>query len=547
MEELSYSFMPANQKAVLDFRRSYLFPKDINLSRLDDFISDLSRDRKVLLSGIAVMKDGKLLAEHYVAPYSGAYRHVSYSMCKSVTQMAIGLAVSEGKLSLDEKVSDIFPEYKIPFFHREMKEVTVRHLLTMTSGVKFDEFSSSFSKDWCKSFLSSELEYKPGDKFSYNSLNTYMLAAIIHRKTQKSVLEYLKPRLLEPLNIKDITWDLCPRGIERGGWGMKLSLLDMLKFGQLYLSQGAYMVDGIKRQLLPKDWVKASVKCHVSFHNRPLIKGYGYQIWLLKDGAYLFNGVFGQNVYIHPEKKLVIACTARAYEVFPDGHLMEKICGFVADSDNFRPRYVASILDKAQKSFSKYFRPPARRYELDHLRPYLDRTYQLQGYASSLLPTASQLIYSNYMTGITRFHMKCKNDKLYIQFEDSDERFLLQAGYKTAGDYRYQILTFKGKEMPVAVRAKMKKDTLGRTILLLDIVYLEETVNKKLAFCFCNNDVVLKAMASPNMVRFLHKLYGEPLMHRTKRLGILGSIDKIDEKLKEILFPKCFGSIQEKS
>ena len=130
---------------------------------------------------------------------------------------------------------------------------------------------------------------------------------------------------------------LLPEGIERGGWGMKLSLQDMVKLGELYLNDGAIIRDGKHIQLLSRAWIRESTQTHVEFEDTTLTKGYGYQIWCLKDGAWLFNGVFGQNVYINQRKNLVIACTAGGYEVFPEGHLVARICKFAADEENFHP------------------------------------------------------------------------------------------------------------------------------------------------------------------------------------------------------------------
>lgn len=126
--------------------------------------------------------------------------------------MAVGLAMEEGLLSLDEKLVDIFPEYTGLFTKKAMKEVTVKHLLTMTAGVKFDEVSSYFAEDWRKSFIGSDVSFAPGTDFTYNSLNTYMLAAIVTRRAGCSMLAYLKSRLFRPLGIHNITWDWLPEG-----------------------------------------------------------------------------------------------------------------------------------------------------------------------------------------------------------------------------------------------------------------------------------------------------------------------------------------------
>lgn len=545
-----HEFMSADTGAINDFKIGNSTNKNINLSRLSKFIDDLSRDKEIRLASIAVLSHGKLVAEHYVEPYCREYRHVSYSMCKSVTQMAVGIAVSEGLLDVNEHICDIFPEYKIPFFHKQMKDVTIKHLLTMSSGVKFDEVSSFLTEDWCKAFLSSELLFDPDTEFCYNSLNTYMLAAIVAKRANSSVMEYLQTRLFDPLHITDITWDLCPQGIERGGWGMKLSLLDMLKLGQLYLNQGAYEVHGVKKQILSKEWVEESCKCHKRLEGFKQIKGYGYQIWLLSDGAYLFNGLFGQNVYIHPAKKLVIACMAGGYEIFPEGTLIEKISDFVANEENFTAHVVKEVTSNALKKLSDiliYKKKLSLEYSLDQIAPYLNQTYTLKGHASSLLPITSQIIYTNYMSGITKFRLSVKQGKLYMNVLDSKERFTLQIGYGKVEPYVYQILSFKGKEMPVAVRGSVRKNASGGNVFVLKLVYLEETIDKRFEIQFVNNQVEIKAMDVPNMSKFMHKLSDEPLLKRGKKLKMLDKNEMfesfLDKKLQQILAPECVGTI----
>lgn len=522
---------------------------DINLPSTHDFIRSLSEDKKVGLAGIAVLKDGKLVAEHYVPPYSAKYRHVSFSMCKSVTSMAVGLAMEEGLLSLDEKLVDIFPEYTGLFTKKAMKEVTVKHLLTMTAGVKFDEVSSYFAEDWRKAFIGSDVSFAPGTDFTYNSLNTYMLAAIVTRRAGCSMLAYLKSRLFRPLGIHNITWDCCPKGIERGGWGMKLSLQDMVKLGELYLNNGAIIRDGKRIQLISRAWIRESTQAHVEFEDTTLTKGYGYQIWCLKDGAWLFNGVFGQNVYINQRRNLVIACTAGGYEVFPEGHLVARICDFAADDENFIRRPFAAIGDTVQNYIAekrdqrnaKQFDPAYAAYMEREIKPYTDRTYDVADYASSILPNADQMFYSLYMTGIEQLGISYKKEYLVLHVRDGKKVYHIRVGYRLAQPYIYQILDIGGKKLPVAAGCELIDRTEKGFGLKIRIIYLEEVANKVIDLRFEDDKVKIRAVGTPNLVKFMEKLFGEVMMQRTKKLGRWKDSAFLKQKMKKVLFPESEG------
>ena len=543
-------FQPAD--TTHDIRKVNAVHAHMNMPALETFIKQLSEDKRVKLAGIAVMKDGRLVAEQYVPPYKKGYRHVTFSMCKSVVSMAVGIAISEGLFSLSDRLCDLFPEYMGLFTKKAMKKITVKHLLTMTAGVKFDEISCYFAEDWCKAFIGSEVGFEPGTEFAYNSLNSYMLAALITKKTGCSLMEYLNPRLFLPLGITDVTWDTCPMGIERGGWGMKLSLQDMVKLGKLYLDEGAITVNGVKKQLVPKAWILESTKPHVRFRDKMVTEGYGYHIWCLKDGAILFNGVFGQNVYINREKNLVIACMAGGYELFPEGHLVSRICQFVSNESHFRRHRIRTIqqlliaeIRKKQTHYKAGRKDHAQREAVfRQLIPYIDKTFYIKEYASSILPIANQLFYSDYTTGIEGLMLQFRDGKLRVYLRENDTTYALNVGYTKQTPYIYQVMNIHGKEMPVAVGCEVTEDSSGCE-LLLKIYYLEEIANKIIRLRFDRKHLYMQAVDSPNMSQFLQKLYGEDMMQRTKKLGKLKQSVVLNTKLKKVLFPSCVGTTRE--
>ncbi len=258
------------------------------------------------LHSMAVLCHGRLVACVSRAPYTAALPHMTFSFSKSVVAMAVGLAVEEGLLSVSDKAVSFFPEKQPPLFRSpRMAALEVRHLLTMTSAANFNEAGSETERDWVRAFFFSDCSAMPGERFQYNSMNTYLLAAILRRVTGQSLTEYLTPRLFEPLGIPPVYWETCPMGIEKGGWGLYLRVTDMAKLGQLCLRDGVW--EG--KQLLPRAWVQEMRTFQVET-GRSGMELYGYQLWSFPaPRSWQFNGVFGQYAVALPEYDMVIAAT----------------------------------------------------------------------------------------------------------------------------------------------------------------------------------------------------------------------------------------------
>lgn len=498
-------------------------------------IAQLTDDWRVNLAGFGMMMDGKVVCEYYPDYNIPPCRHVSFSMCKSVVSMAVGIAAEQGIVSLDERLCDIFPEHNGVFMKRNMRGVTLRTLLTMTAGVTFDEMSSYFDMDWRKAFMGSELGFEPGTDFAYNSLNTYMLAAAISKKSGRKFIDYINENLFAPMNIRDITWDKCPQGIEKGGWGMKLSIPDMLKFGELYRNRGVWFVDGVKRQLVSADWIEESLKCHVTLDEKRAVRGYGYHIWLLKDGAFLFNGVFGQNVYVNPARCLVIAVQASAYELFPDGKLVERLCRFAANDDNFKRDF---LMDMPRLRFNRADMLRQRNM-LRALAPYMGRTYYFEDYTSDIVPFSTQVMYSNFMTGIRKLRFYIKGGVPTLQVVDDDKPYTIPLGF--GRKYRQQTLTVNGKEYRISTHCSVSLDTDRRILLKLRILFPEEISDKQFILFFDGDEVECSASETPDMLKFAKLLIGERKMLRTRNLANIKIPDYMDYKVRKLIAPIAIG------
>jgi CubicO group peptidase (beta-lactamase class C family) len=281
-----------------------------------DFLNAIDTGRQEIHS-FMFLRHGKVIAEGWWSPYGPDYSHVMYSASKTFTATAIGLAVSENKLKITDRVISFFP-YSLPDTTGEfMKELTVRDLLTMSVGQDPEPRSMGTNGDWIALFLSTEPVIKPGTVFKYNNMATFMLSAIVQQVTGQTVFDYLQPRIFKPLAIRGIDWDLNPQGINLGMIGLRLHTEDMAKFGQLLLQGGTWN----KKQLIPKEWVKEATSFKIS-NSDPQSKipddindwaqGYCYQMWRGRNNTVRLDGMAGQFVILIPDKDAVVVLTANA-------------------------------------------------------------------------------------------------------------------------------------------------------------------------------------------------------------------------------------------
>ncbi len=260
------------------------------------------------LHSIMVMRHGQVVAEGWWAPYDAKSPHMLFSLSKSFTSTAIGLAISEGKLTLDDPLLKFFPEDAPAEPSANLKAMRVRDLLRMNTGHE-TEPPRPPGQSWKKAFLAHPVRFKPSTHFLYNTSATYMLAAIVEKTTGTPLLEYLRPRLFEPLGIENPTWEKSPEGIATGGYGLSIRTEDIARFGQLYLQKGKWQ----GKQLVPETWVEQATSFQTANGSNPKSdwdQGYGYQFWRSQNGAYRGDGAFGQYCVVLPKQDTVIAITS---------------------------------------------------------------------------------------------------------------------------------------------------------------------------------------------------------------------------------------------
>jgi CubicO group peptidase (beta-lactamase class C family) len=270
------------------------------------------------IQSFMLVRYGHVVAEGWWLPYGPDTPHKMFSLSKSFTSTAVGLAIAEGKLRLDDPVLSFFPEDAPPNPGACLKAMRVRDLLIMSSGQNSNTVAhlddvmknSIHTKEKItRAFLAAPVECKPGTLFIYNTPGSYMLSAIVQKVTRQTVFDYLQPRLFNPLGIENPTWDASPQGITLGGFGLNLRTEDIARFGQLYLQKG--MWNG--QQLVPAGWVAAATARQTSNGSEPTSdwdQGYGYQFWRCRHGLYRGDGAFGQFCIVMPEQDAVVAITS---------------------------------------------------------------------------------------------------------------------------------------------------------------------------------------------------------------------------------------------
>ncbi|MBQ9832193.1 MAG: serine hydrolase [Clostridia bacterium] len=460
-------------------------PESQGLSSLavKKLISEIEKNNRCFsVHGIMLLRHGNVIAESYWAPYKAHVPHMLYSMSKSFTSTAIGMLADEGLLSLDENLNNIFEEFapkQSLFFPSAPMGITVRQLLTMKSGSRFNELGSVLDSDWVKMFMESSLKFEPGEKFDYNSLNSYMLAAIINRKTGMSVSEYLRTRLFEPLGIGSYEWEKCPKGIEKGGWGLSLTLEDAAKLGQLYLNGGNW--NG--KQLISENFIKEATRSQIKTQNEQARYGYGYHIWTDEQhSSYQFNGAFGQYVIVIPEFDAVAAIFSGNESLFSESQLLSLFHDCFAlssplpleeDALAYKELLDFSASLRVLDSFCTDSNALIRSYEcecgtsadaFDKLANALcDKEYILTRNTASVFPQTIQVVHNNYTDGIDMISFQKDSDDLLVSFYEHTERNTLKINRD--GSFSFSRPALKGERQIAGTRGVWTND--GKTLFIL--------------------------------------------------------------------------------
>ena len=479
---------------------------------------DASKDTE--MHHFMALRHGKVICECNFAPYPKGMWHITHSMCKSITGMAIGMLIEEEKLKLDENIYDIFSDHMNAFSKIFRPVITVENLLTMTSGVTFNESGIVSGNDWLGSFLNASVNGKPGTEFQYNSLNTYVLSAIVTKRTGETLTEYLTPRLFGPLGITKYYWETCPKGITKGGWGLFLCAEDMAKLGQLYLQRGKW--NG--QQLVSEYWIEISTARHLKTQNDTY--GYGYQLWMeQRPGSFEYNGMLGQNVIIYPDMDMVLVTNAGNKEMFQDCimlniirkyfpvnyhpadvlpenplsySLLKRLCGELENGENnnrstsLRGRWKRNVVSRRKHSDKKYSYRISAAVDRpsDHhsfMRAVSGRTYVMEQQNIGIAPLFVQVFHNNMTDGISEISFTYDAGNFYVSFTEGEVIHKLPVGFGKAAD---GCVDLHGEHYLVATLGEFARDENDIPVLKLEITFIEECVKRKAHIFFHEDDEI---------------------------------------------------------
>ncbi|MDR3263028.1 MAG: beta-lactamase family protein [Clostridiales bacterium] len=464
------------------------------IALLDEF-----KKRHLELHSLIIVRHGKVAFECYCPPYNPDTPHAMHSFSKSVTSIAAGFAITEGLFSLDSKIHEYFPEYKLN--KKALKyadKLTIRHILTMTSGKSVNVAGNKATIDWTKDFLNSPFVNEPGEHFHYTNENGYMISALIRKLTGLTLREYLKPRLFEPLGIDVPIWETDKNGQEAGGWGLYLKSEDGAKFMQCCLNDGKF--NG--RQVIPEWWIKEATTLQTE--NRKNLKrdsnvGYGYQFWMCRTpNTYAARGMFCQQGIVFKDYDACFFYTASdsdeqkpmdiIYTYFPEAFkdglqsdaessaiLKEKISALTVD--NIPVSAKSPLEAKLQNSVLRFKKQPFLR---------------AVGMPTSLLPLTVTYMMTAKFGDIDYLTFDFKDGEIEMKW--SEEGRFNQIPLGTDGTYRYGVIKLASFDMTAVSYAYWESDN----ILKIVIRPLETASARILSLEFKNKSVKIIQGSTPN-------------------------------------------------
>ena len=467
----------------------------IDSKYLESFFNEVENDHSIFMNRCLIIKDSKIIGEKVKKPYDINTWNASFSLTKTTIGLAIGFLYDDGLITLDELAYKILVP-KLTTLTLNTRLITIKHLLCNTTGSKFNEAYCAVSNSWVKDFFQTGTKFKPGTSFDYNSLNTYILSAIVKIKTGKSVSEYLKEKLYDPLEIYDFKYSLSPESIEEGGWGLYITPMDMAKLGLLILNKGVYN----NKQIISKEWIEEMTKTQIKVGRNGEHFNYGYQIWVKDDESTLvFNGLFDQDIVI-----------------FKNTGIIALWCS--SNNDAFHSNRVHKISEKYFKDEIKENYKYVERFgesdliNDDSLIPIYDKYLKSHTYvplednalSSSILPVMIQATLNTFASGIESITFKKDKGTYILSFkaDNADYDLLFKVGKFTR-----QSINLYGNAYDIATDIVFRRDDEYTPYILMRIYFLEFASQRFIKIRFTKTKGEFKLILTENpSTDFVEKL-----------------------------------------
>lgn len=474
----------------------------VSSSHMADFLKELEKNASLNAHQVMVVQNGSVITEAAYSPYRLNIWHVTHSMCKTVTALAIGILVTDGQLSLSDKIVKIFDSYCSPISKMKLGKLTVKHLLTMSSGIALNEGVIVGDKDWLKAYLESSCKFEPGSKFQYNSLNSYVLSCVVQQITGITMFEFLKAKLFSPMEIDAVLWESCPMGRTKGGWGMYMMPEDMAKLGMLVLNRGSW--NG--KTIVSDEYMNEMLSKQIDTPDDEGSFGYGYHIWFGKGKgntpSYLFSGMLGQNVHCFPDTNTVVVVTGGNNKLFGNCQTNDVIYKFFVDNYSVSAAPLAGSLDlrelqKTEASLTNGMclfsgnKPVPKILKLikkldkngmpSEAKFLAGKSYELDRHFVRLLPLFAQVISNSYTDGINRIAFELTGGKFFLSVTEGDCSNRIELGFS---DWKYSDIVVNGDSYLVAAMGEFAFDEDENPVLKIKLPFIEHSNGRTIKIFF---------------------------------------------------------------
>ena len=473
---------------------------------LYDMLKELESQKRACIHSIMVLKDNEIVCEASARGYDTSIFHLAYSMSKTVTAIAVGLLFDDKKIRLDDYALSYFPE--IDARSERKREITVSDLLTMKSGAGFSEIGVISEIEWTRAFFEDDSYASPGNRFKYNSMNSYVLARIVTRIAGMPLSDFLNERLFTPLGIKNYFWELSPEGTEKGGFGLYLSAESFLKIGLMLKNRGSF---GGQR-ILSEEFVSLMLTPYSSRKDTDSEYGYGLHIWVSESGdEFLLSGMLGQSVLVSESTGFIVSINAGNNEIFSESPTLPIVKKHLSRvSEGVKDKRSVKLLKEASEGFfssrevissEKQKRTLSQLFGFKKSNSFDERWELISGeYAprsnnASILPLLVRIIQNNFPGGIERIGIKRADIDLILTFTEGHIPYEINVGLYA---YRDNVLNFDGEKYLIRARGECALDEDKSEVYKIELIFPELPSSRLLKITRSEGGIILKMSESPN-------------------------------------------------
>lgn len=477
--------------------------------------------------GLIMMRDGEVLFENYVYPYSADVPHTMFSVTKSIVSTAAGFAIDEGLFNLDTKIIDLFPEYPA-CESDEWDSLTVRSVLTMQSNKEFS-FTQNMTGNYVEMFMKAPFR-KKNRGFLYSNNDAHMVAAVVQKCAGMNLVDYLTPRLFEPLGIERPFWEFNGLGENIGGTGCHMKLRDLAKLSQCYADGGKWNGE----QIIPEFWAREATKLQVK-HDNGKDSGYGYLFWIFDD-IFSMDGMFGQRVSYLPKYNAVIAsfnaCVNDGDFTKAFDNILPK--AFEEEADEEWDKKLADYLAlKGEKPVACDKLPEIPTGKKFCLTPVSDILAKLM-FPASLIPRSLTSSFAQRpKSNLNEVSFDVTENVFTVRWKEEGDEVKIHCGLD--GAPRLSECEIKGYRYTIWAYAYISRGKLTAVVKPLNTL-----ATQKITFDFSENEVMLRFVGTPSFPAFISKNADQSSF--VKNSGVLkpAIMKVIDKVLKTTEMPMKF-------